>query len=160
MNLAIRSCRISAMQRKYMFEGLLLLSFTLASNGAMRISTVDRRAHSAKALQRPKNQTRTRISFSSRCSVTRRFRSLMRRTVACRLTDRRDYVRPIGPPAYRVRTVKNKEIWENVIDVSTGRTASPELALFLKELEDNISSKPAKRERSQRGHQNYRLDRE
>jgi hypothetical protein len=41
-----------------------------------------------------------------------------------------------------VRTVKNKEIWENVIDVSTGRTASPELALFLNELEmeerDNI----------------------
>ena len=41
-----------------------------------------------------------------------------------------------------MRTVKNKEIWENVIDVSTGRTASPELASSLNELEmeerDNI----------------------
>jgi hypothetical protein len=41
-----------------------------------------------------------------------------------------------------VRTAKNKEIWENVIDVSTGRAAGPELALPLNELEmeeqDNI----------------------
>ena len=41
-----------------------------------------------------------------------------------------------------MRTVKNKEIWENVIDVSRGRAASPELASSLNELEmeerDNI----------------------
>ncbi len=34
-----------------------------------------------------------------------------------------------------MRTVKNKEIWENVIDVRTGRAASPELASSLNELE-------------------------
>ena len=47
-----------------------------------------------------------------------------------------------GTPAYRVRTVRNKEIWENIIDVSTGRVSSPELAWSLNELEaeerDNI----------------------
>jgi uncharacterized membrane protein YkoI len=47
-----------------------------------------------------------------------------------------------GPPAYRARTVKDKEIWENLIDVSTGQAANPELASFLNELEmearDNI----------------------
>jgi uncharacterized membrane protein YkoI len=45
-------------------------------------------------------------------------------------------------PAYRVRIVKNNEIWENAIDVSTGRTTRPELALSLDEIEaeerDNI----------------------
>ena len=47
-------------------------------------------------------------------------------------------------PSYRVRTVKNKEIWENVIDVHTGRTARPETAWSLNELEmeerDNINA--------------------
>ena len=47
-------------------------------------------------------------------------------------------------PSYRVRTVKNKEIWENVIDVHTGRTAGPETAWSLNELEmeerDNINA--------------------
>jgi hypothetical protein len=42
-----------------------------------------------------------------------------------------------------VRTVKNKEIWENVIDVRTGRTG-PETAWSLNELEmeerDNIKA--------------------
>jgi hypothetical protein len=43
-----------------------------------------------------------------------------------------------------VRTVKNKEIWENVIDVRTGRTAGPETTWSLNELEmderDNINA--------------------
>ena len=47
-------------------------------------------------------------------------------------------------PAYRVRTVRNKEIWENFIDVSTGKTTRLELALSLNELEaeerDNITA--------------------
>ena len=41
-----------------------------------------------------------------------------------------------------MRTVKNKEIWENIIDVSTGRVSGPEFALSLNELKaeerDNI----------------------
>ena len=47
-------------------------------------------------------------------------------------------------PSYRVRTVKNKEVWENVIDVHTGKTAGPETAWSLNELEmeerDNINA--------------------
>jgi uncharacterized membrane protein YkoI len=47
-------------------------------------------------------------------------------------------------PSYRVRTIKNKDIWENVIDVRTGRTAGPETAWSLNELameeRDNISA--------------------
>ena len=47
-------------------------------------------------------------------------------------------------PSYRVRTVKAKMIWENVIDVRTGRTAGPETVRSLNELEmeerDNISA--------------------
>jgi hypothetical protein len=41
-----------------------------------------------------------------------------------------------------LRTVKNKEIWENLIDVSTGKVASPELKWSMNDLEveerDNI----------------------
>jgi len=47
-------------------------------------------------------------------------------------------------PSYRVRTVKDKEIWENIVDVHTGRTAGPETVRFLNELEmeerDNINA--------------------
>jgi uncharacterized membrane protein YkoI len=47
-------------------------------------------------------------------------------------------------PSYRVRTVKDTMIWENVIDVRTGRTAGPETAWSPNELEmeerDNINA--------------------
>jgi len=47
-------------------------------------------------------------------------------------------------PSYRVRMVKDKMIWENVIDVRTGRTAGPETVRSLNELEleerDNINA--------------------
>jgi uncharacterized membrane protein YkoI len=47
-------------------------------------------------------------------------------------------------PSYRVRTVKDKKIWEIVIDVRTGRTAGPETVRSLNELEmeerDNINA--------------------
>jgi uncharacterized membrane protein YkoI len=47
-------------------------------------------------------------------------------------------------PFYRVRTVKDKEIWENVVDVHTGRTAGPETLWSLNDLEieerDNINA--------------------
>ena len=43
-----------------------------------------------------------------------------------------------------MRTIKNKEIWENVIDVRTGRTAGPETEWSLNEFEmeerDNINA--------------------
>ena len=47
-------------------------------------------------------------------------------------------------PSYRARTIKGKKIWENVIDVRTGRTAGPETVRSLNELEmeerDNINA--------------------
>jgi uncharacterized membrane protein YkoI len=38
-------------------------------------------------------------------------------------------------PFYRVTTVKDEEIWENVVDVRTGRTVEPETSRSLNELE-------------------------
>jgi uncharacterized membrane protein YkoI len=47
-------------------------------------------------------------------------------------------------PSYRVRTVKDKEVWENVIDVRTGLIAGLETSWTLNELEmeerDNINA--------------------
>ena len=47
-------------------------------------------------------------------------------------------------PSYRVITVKNKEIWKNLIDVRTGRTAGSETAWSVDELaleqRDNINA--------------------
>ena len=45
-------------------------------------------------------------------------------------------------PGYRVRTVRNKQIWENVVDVTTGRTIGLETSLSMSDLDvderDNI----------------------
>ena len=38
-------------------------------------------------------------------------------------------------PVYRVRTVKNEKVWENVIDAKTGSIANGEIASSLKELD-------------------------
>jgi Peptidase propeptide and YPEB domain len=40
-----------------------------------------------------------------------------------------------GPPVYRVRTVKNEQVWENVIDAKTGSIADREVASSLRELD-------------------------
>lgn len=40
-----------------------------------------------------------------------------------------------GPPVYRVRTVKNERLWENVIDASTGSLTQKETTSSLKELD-------------------------
>jgi uncharacterized membrane protein YkoI len=40
-----------------------------------------------------------------------------------------------GPPIYRVRTVRNERIWENVIDASTGSVTEKELSSSLRELD-------------------------
>ena len=39
-----------------------------------------------------------------------------------------------GPPVYRVRTVKNERVWENVIDAKTGSITDKEITSSLKEL--------------------------
>lgn len=40
-----------------------------------------------------------------------------------------------GPPVYRVRTVKNERVFENVIDANTGRVSQAEIASSIKELD-------------------------
>ena len=40
-----------------------------------------------------------------------------------------------GPPVYRVRTVKNERVWENVIDANSGSVSQAEIASSLKELD-------------------------
>jgi len=40
-----------------------------------------------------------------------------------------------GPPVYRVRTVRNERIWENVIDANTGRVTEKEFSSSLRELD-------------------------
>jgi uncharacterized membrane protein YkoI len=40
-----------------------------------------------------------------------------------------------GPPVYRVRTIKNERVFENVIDANTGSIAQTEIASSLKELD-------------------------
>ncbi|MDU1807133.1 MAG: PepSY domain-containing protein [Bradyrhizobium sp.] len=40
-----------------------------------------------------------------------------------------------GPPVYRVRTVRNERVWENVVDANTGGIAEKETVASLKELD-------------------------
>jgi uncharacterized membrane protein YkoI len=40
-----------------------------------------------------------------------------------------------NPPVYRVRTVKNERVWENVIDANTGSVREKEVSSSLKELD-------------------------
>ena len=40
-----------------------------------------------------------------------------------------------GPPSYRVRTVRNERIWENVINANTGRVTVKEISSSLRELD-------------------------
>jgi Peptidase propeptide and YPEB domain len=127
------------MQRKYMFAGLLLLASTLASNGAM--ADLNDRSASALSQSAPAAQ-------ESNADSDERFLALFRAaslslTQAIAVAERLHAGSRTaaitfdisGTPAYRVRTIKNKQIWENVIDVVTGRAAGPEIACSLNELE-------------------------
>ncbi|WP_407159453.1 PepSY domain-containing protein [Bradyrhizobium sp. STM 3557] len=40
-----------------------------------------------------------------------------------------------GPPVYRVRTIRNARVWENVIDANTGSPTGKEIESSLKELD-------------------------
>ena len=40
-----------------------------------------------------------------------------------------------GPPVYRVRTVKDERVWDNVIDANTGSVTEKELSSSLRELD-------------------------
>ena len=146
MNLAIRSRRSCATQRKHTFAGLLLLFSMLVSSGAMadlNDRSADAFDESASAHQGSNAESdqdflalfrAASLSLNQAIAIAERLHAGSR---AAAITFDIS-----GTPAYRVRTVKNKEIWENNIDVSTGRSTRPELALSLNELEaeerDNI----------------------
>lgn len=134
------------MPRKHIFAGLVLLSSALVSCGAM----ADLNDRSASAFgQRPPSHQESNAESDQRFLTLFRAASLPL-TQAIAIAERLHAGSRTAAiafdvsstPAYRVRTVKDGEIWENVIDASTGRAASPELTSSLNELEaeerDNI----------------------
>ena len=111
---AIQSCRISAMQRKYLLAGLLLLAFMLASSGAM--ADLNNRSASAFGQSAPTRQ-------ESNAASDQRFLTLFRAaslslTQAIAIAERLNTGSRTAaiafvvsaPPAYRVTTVKDKNI--------------------------------------------------
>ena len=146
MNLASRP--IGAMQRKYTFIGILLLSLALVPCAAMAelndgsLSSTGQSAPIHHETNRELDQHfhaafhDARLSLVEAIAIAERLHAGSR--TAAISFDTSDN------PSYRVRTVKNKEIWENVIDVRTGRIAGPETAWSLNGLEmeerDNINA--------------------
>jgi uncharacterized membrane protein YkoI len=141
MSLA-NSTRISAMPIKHIFAGLVLLSSALVSYGA--IADLNDRSASAFGRRAPTHQ-------ESNADSDQRFLTLFRAaslplTQAIAIAERLHAGSRTAAitfdvsstPAYRVRTVRDGEIWENVIDASTGKAASPELNELEAEERDNI----------------------
>jgi uncharacterized membrane protein YkoI len=134
------------MQKKYLFAGLLLMSTVLASNGAMAdlndpsASAFGPSAPATQESNADPDQRLLALFRAASLSLTQAIASAERLHAGSRTAAITFDIS--GTPAYRVRTVKSKEIWENIIDVSTGRVSSPELAWSLNELEaeerDNI----------------------
>ena len=146
MNLA--SLPIGAMQRKHTLIGLLLLSLALVPRTAMaelNDGSLSSTGQSPPVHQEASTDSDQRFLAAFRVAHLPLIEAIAiaerlhvgSRTAAISF-DTSD------KPSYRVRTVKDKEIWENVIDVRTGRTAGPETAWSLNELEmeerDNINA--------------------
>jgi uncharacterized membrane protein YkoI len=129
-----------------MVAGLVLLSSMLVSDGAM--ADLNNRSVSALGQSAPSRQ-------ESNAASDQRFLTLFRAaplslTQAIVIAERLHAgsrtaavtFEISGSPSYRVRTVRNKEIWENVIDVLTGRATDPEITWSVNELDveerDNI----------------------
>jgi len=145
MNPENQRCRSNAMQRMRMLAGLLFLFSTLGSGGAMALnhqsasgpgqSSPARQETNAEADQRFLALFRASpLPLAQAIAIAERLHAGSRTAAVAFDTS--------GTPAYLVRTVKNREIWENLIDVNTGRAASPEMAWSLNELaaeeRDNI----------------------
>ena len=142
MTIAVESSGAATIRR--MLAGLLLLSSILASSDA----TADLKSDSpglGPAQQEKNTEPDQRflalfraapLSLTQAIAVVERLH-LASRTAAVifEMSER---------PGYRVRTVKGKEIWENVVDVLTGLVAGPETSWTLNELEmeerDNINA--------------------
>jgi uncharacterized membrane protein YkoI len=146
MNLASRP--IGAMQRKQTFIGILLLSLALVPCAAMaelNDGSLSSTGQSAPVHRETNKESDQRFRAAFHAAPLSLIQAI---TIAERLhTGSRTVAISFDTsdnPSYRVRTVKDKEIWENVIDVRTGRTAGPETVRSLNELEleerDNINA--------------------
>ena len=146
MNLVSRP--IGAMQRKHTFIGILLLTLALVPSAAMaelNDGSLSSTGQSAPIHRETNTESDQRFRAAFRAAHLSLIEAI---AIAERLhTGSRTAAISFDTsdnPSYRVRTVKDKEIWENVIDVRTGRTASPETAWSLNELEmeerDNINA--------------------
>ena len=118
---------------------IIALSATLAATGAIadvthtpldaanRGVTAQRDADDA-AIHRSLEQFRTiKIPLSEAVAIAERLHDGSRTAdVNFEISD---------PPIYRVRTVSNQRIWENVIDANTGRVTEKEISSSLRELD-------------------------
>jgi uncharacterized membrane protein YkoI len=146
MNLASRP--IGAMQRNHTFIGILLLSFALVPCAAM--AELNDGSLNSTGLSAPiHRETNTESDQRFRAAFRAAHLSLIEAIAIAERLHAGSRTAAISfdtsdNPSYRVRTVKDKETWENVIDVRTGRTADPETAWSLNELgmeeRDNINA--------------------
>jgi hypothetical protein len=144
MALAIHPLR--TVTTKHVLAGLLLVASILVSSeavaavntdsvGAPRQSGAGHQEKNERPDERLVAQFRAApLSLSQAIAVAERLH-LGSRTAAVtfEISDR---------PGFRVRTVRNRQIWENVVDVITGRTIGLETSLSMSDLEvderDNI----------------------
>jgi uncharacterized membrane protein YkoI len=136
------------MQRKQTFIGILLLSLALVTCAAMaelNAGSLSSAGQSTPVYREPNADSDQRflasflaapLSLIEAISIAERSHTGSR--AAAISIDTSDN------PSYRVRTVKDKKIWENVVDVRTGRIVGPETSWWLHELEmeerDNINA--------------------
>lgn len=125
------------MSKKHLFA--LMLTATLAASGAVAEVTpgpLDAESRGSasqsdaedKAIRRALEQFRTtQVPLSRAMAIAERLHN------GSRTADIMFEVS--GSPAYRVRTVKNERVWENVIDANTGKITEKEVASSLKELD-------------------------
>lgn len=146
MNLANR--QIGAMQRKQTFIGILLLFLALVpctARAELNDGSLSSTGQSPPVHHETNTESDQRFLAAFRAAPLSLIQAI---AMAERLhTGSRTAAISFDTsdsPSYRVRTVKDKEIWENVVDVHTGRTVGPETAWSLNELEmeerDNISA--------------------
>jgi hypothetical protein len=146
MNLA--SSSIGAMKRKQTFVGIVLLSlvfFPCAAMAELNDGSLSSPGQSAPVHRETSTESdqRFRAAFHAAPLSLAQAIGIAERLHAGSRTSAISFDISHNP-SYRVRTVKDKEIWENAIDVLTGRTGAPEIAGSLNELEiedrDNINA--------------------
>jgi uncharacterized membrane protein YkoI len=146
MNLASRP--IGPMQRKHTFIGILLLSLALVPRAAMaelNDGSLSSTGQSAPVHRETNTESDQHFLAAFRAAPLSLIQAI---AIAERLhTGSRAAAISFDAsdsPSYRVRTVRDEKIWENVVDVHTGRTAGPETAWSLNEFEmeerDNINA--------------------